>query len=172
MSDNVSAELISVLALGDHDHGATTVATALRVRLAERSIANVVLVDTWAYDDVVRGLAAGEYRAEIALLVVSAAIGTTPRSALLLRMLRARRFRRVVVAVTFTDVVDDDRLVGITLHEIRVDTARYGFPDAPLVIVKHARTGAGGVDSARSLDRCIAALSTVVNPSGESGGPG
>ena len=117
------------------------------------------LIDVPGHERFVRTMVAGATGIDLFLLVIDAAEGARPQTLEHLAILRLLGVERGVVAVTKSDLVDEETL------EIAVEEARELVPEAEVVAVS-AKTGAG-------LDELRAALARVADeaPARDASGP-
>ena len=170
---------LTVGTAGHIDHGKTTLVEALTGKNTdrlpeerERGISidlgyaplelpdgtQLSVVDVPGHERFVRTMVAGASGIDLFLLVIDAAEGARPQTREHLAILRLLGIERGVVAVTKSDLVDDETL------ELACEEARELVPGAPVVAVS-ARTGAG-------LDELRAALAEVAVESAHAdGGP-
>ena len=107
------------------------------------------LIDVPGHERFVRTMVAGATGIDLFLLVIDAAEGARPQTLEHLAILRLLGVERGVVAVTKSDLVDEETL------EIALEEARELVPEAEVVAVS-AKTGAG-------LDELRAALARVAD---------
>src|SRR5437762_10583490 len=107
------------------------------------------LIDVPGHERFVRTMVAGATGIDLFLLVIDAAEGARPQTLEHLAILRLLGVERGVVAVTKSDLVDEETL------EIALDEGRELVPEAEVVAVS-AKTGAG-------LDELQAALARVAD---------
>ncbi len=107
------------------------------------------LIDVPGHERFVRTMVAGATGIDLFLLVIDAAEGARPQTLEHLAILRLLGVRRGVVAVTKSDLVDEETL------EIALEEARELVAEAEVIPVS-AKTGAG-------LDELLAALARVVD---------
>ncbi len=117
------------------------------------------LIDVPGHERFVRTMVAGATGIDLFLLVIDAAEGARPQTLEHLAILRLLGVERGVVAITKSDLVDEETL------EIAVEEARELVPEAEVVAVS-AKTGAG-------LDELRAALARVADeaPARDASGP-
>ncbi|MGH7551837.1 MAG: selenocysteine-specific translation elongation factor, partial [Longimicrobiales bacterium] len=163
---------------GHIDHGKTTLVQALTGidtdRLPEEKRRGITIdlgfapltlpsgdrlgiVDVPGHEAFVRNMLAGVTGVDIALLVVAADESVMPQTSEHLAILELLGVRGGVIALTKTDLVDDEWL-ELVHAEVRETVSAGPLADAPIVPVS-ARTGAGLNDLIRALE--IAALSVV-----------
>lgn len=113
----------------------------------------VGLVDVPGHGHYVRAMVAGATGVDVALLVIAADDGVMPQTREHLRILELVGVRRMVVALTKTDLVDPDwlELVQADVEDYLASTA---FAGAPVVPVS-SRTGEGVDALAAELDRAV-----------------
>ncbi|WP_370326382.1 selenocysteine-specific translation elongation factor [Euzebya sp.] len=178
MTDHAGARDLPVRVVctaGHVDHGKSTLVAALTGtdpdRLAEEKRrgltidlgfawtevgdVRVAFVDLPGHERFVPNMLAGAGPVQIALLVVAADEGWMPQSAEHLDILRLLDVRHGVVAVTRTDLVDDET-AELAIELTRDELAGSGLADAPIVAVS-AATGAGLDDLRRALSDVIVA---------------
>ena len=112
------------------------------------------VVDVPGHEAFVRNMLAGATGFDLALLVVAADEGVMPQTREHLAIVELLGVRAGVVALTKTDLVDDDWL-GLVLDDLRAQLATTPFAAAPVVPVS-AVTGAG-LDQLRAALRSAAA---------------
>src|SRR5262245_6773762 len=148
---------LTVGTAGHIDHGKTTLVEALTGKNTdrlpqerERGISidlgyaplelpdgrQLSVVDVPGHERFVRTMVAGATGIDVFLLVIDAAEGARPQTHEHLAILRLLGIERGVVALTKSDLVDEETL------ELAVEEAHELVPDAPVVAVS-ARTGAG-----------------------------
>src|SRR6476659_5911730 len=130
---------LTVGTAGHIDHGKTWLVRAL--------------TDVPGHERFVRTMVAGATGIDVFLLVIDAAEGARPQTHEHLAILHLLGIERGVVALTKSDLVDEETL------ELAVEEARELVPDAPVVAVS-ARTGAGPealraalAETARTVER-------------------
>lgn len=157
---------------GHIDHGKTTLVRALTgvdtdrlpeekkrgitielgfAPLALDGVGTVGVVDVPGHEAFVRTMVAGATGIDVALVVIAADEGIMPQTREHLAILELLGVRSGVVALTKTDLVDDDWL-GLVEEDVRAVVSR-ALPDAPVIPVSGA-TGHG-------LDVLRAALSSA-----------
>ena len=103
-------------------------------------VGTVGVIDVPGHEDFVRSMVVGASGIDLALLVVAADEGVMPQTREHLSILELLRIPRLVVALTKSDLVDDD-----WLSLVRADVAaliEHGNKNAPIVSCS-SRTGAG-----------------------------
>lgn len=161
---------------GHVDHGKSTLVTALtgidpdRFEEEKRrgltidlgfawctlpSGAQIGIVDVPGHERFIRNMLAGVGSIDAALFVVAADEGWMPQSAEHLQILDFLDVRRGVVAVTKSDLVDDEML-AIVEEDVREQLASTTLADAPVIPVS-ATTGDGLDDLRDALDRVLEA---------------
>jgi selenocysteine-specific elongation factor len=117
--------------------------------------ARASVVDVPGHEDFIRNMVAGAAGVDVALLVVAADEGVMPQTREHLRILELLRVRRLVVALTKSDLVDAEwlELVSAETRELLAST---GY-DAPVVAVS-------AVDR-RGLDLLLASLAAACQDS-------
>ncbi|MGO8683263.1 MAG: selenocysteine-specific translation elongation factor [Thermoleophilia bacterium] len=164
---------------GHIDHGKTALVTLLtgkntdRLRVErERGIsielgyAELVLpsgrhlsvIDVPGHERFVRTMVAGATGIDLFLLVVAADDGVMPQTVEHVAILELLGVRRGVVAVTKTDLVDDD-LLALVRDDVRAFLAGTTYGEAPLVNVS-VRSGRGIAELLAALDELATAAAT------------
>lgn len=116
------------------------------------------LVDVPGHEDFIRNMLAGAGGVDAGILVVAADEGPMPQTREHLAILDLLGLRHCLVALTKTDLVDDDWIALVT-EDLRAVLAPTCLADAPIVPVS-AETGAG-------LDLLLAALERLVEEAPE-----
>ncbi|RMH14954.1 MAG: selenocysteine-specific translation elongation factor, partial [Gemmatimonadetes bacterium] len=109
------------------------------------------VVDVPGHEGFVRTMVAGAAGVDVVLLVVAADEGVMPQTREHLAIVQLLGARRLVVALTKTDLVEEDWL-ELVREDVREALADTPFGDAPLVPVS-ARTGEGLDDLRHTLAR-------------------
>jgi selenocysteine-specific elongation factor len=102
---------------------------------------SVGVVDVPGHEDFVRTMVAGATGTDVVLLVVAADEGVMPQTREHLDIVRILAVPRMVVAITKTDLVDDEWLALVT-DEVRGALADTPYADAPIVPTS-CRSGRG-----------------------------
>ncbi|TAK25370.1 MAG: selenocysteine-specific translation elongation factor [Chloroflexota bacterium] len=102
---------------------------------------SISIVDVPGHERFIKNMLAGVGGIDLALLVVAADEGVMPQTVEHADILDLLRIRRVVVALTKTDLVEPDWL-ELARTDVQEFLERAGLPDAPIVPVS-AFTGAG-----------------------------
>ncbi|MFN2636262.1 MAG: selenocysteine-specific translation elongation factor [Gemmatimonadaceae bacterium] len=110
-------------------------------------IGQVGVVDVPGHEDFVRSMLVGASGIDVALLVVAADEGVMPQTREHLLILELLRIPRVVVAITKSDLVDEEWLTLVRQDVIALFDA--SPLDPPAVVACSAKTGAG-LDSLRA----------------------
>jgi selenocysteine-specific elongation factor len=161
---------------GHIDHGKTALITLLtgkntdRLRVErERGISielgyaelalpsgrHLSVIDVPGHERFVRTMVAGATGIDLFLLVVAADDGVMPQTVEHVAILELLGVRRGVVAVTKTDLVDDD-LLTLVHDDVRAFLAGTAYGEAPLVNVS-VRSGRGIAELLATLDEVAAA---------------
>ncbi|MFW5752895.1 MAG: selenocysteine-specific translation elongation factor [Planctomycetota bacterium] len=114
----------------------------------------VGIIDVPGHEDFIRNMVAGAASIDILLLVVAADDGVMPQTREHLRIVRALRTARVIVAVTKIDLVDTE-LRTLMLDELQAFLAASGCADAPIHCVSNLSME-GIPKLRRALDAAIA----------------
>ena len=146
---------------GHIDHGKTTLVRALTgvdtdrlpeekrrgitielgfAPLAIDGVGTIGVVDVPGHEAFVRTMVAGATGIDLALIVIAADEGVMPQTREHLAILELLGVARGIIALTKSDLVDEDWL-GLVTEDARLATAKV-FPDAE-VIATSAQTGAG-----------------------------
>ena len=117
----------------------------------------VGLVDVPGHGHYVRAMVAGATGVDVALLVVAADDGVMPQTREHLRILELVGVRRMVVALTKCDLVDDDDWLELVRSDVEEYLGTTAFAGAPVIAVS-SRTGRGIDELAAALDAAVDAV--------------
>lgn len=112
------------------------------------------LVDVPGHGHYVRAMVAGATGVDVALLVVAADDGVMPQTREHLRILELVGVRRMVVALTKCDLVEDEDWLELVRADVEEYLGTTAFAGSPVVPVS-SRTGQGVDDLAAELDRAV-----------------
>ena len=104
-------------------------------------IGTVGVIDVPGHEDFVRSMVVGASGIDLALLIVAADEGVMPQTREHLSILRLLQIPRLVVALTKSDLVDDEWL-ALVRGDVTALLSEYGFGDQSIVSCS-SRTGAG-----------------------------
>ena len=114
----------------------------------------VGLVDVPGHGHYVRAMVAGATGVDVALLVVAADDGIMPQTREHLRILELVGVRRMVVALTKCDLVDDEDWLELVRADVEEYLGQTAFAGAPVVPVS-SKTGRGIDELAAALDAAV-----------------
>lgn len=114
----------------------------------------VGLVDVPGHGHYVRAMVAGATGVDVALLVVAADDGVMPQTREHLRILELVGVRRMVVALTKCDLIDDADWLELVRSDVEEYLGQTAFAGAPVIPVS-SRTGAGIEELAAALDSAV-----------------
>ncbi|HKE98911.1 MAG TPA: GTP-binding protein [Actinomycetes bacterium] len=100
------------------------------------------LLHTQPAEDEVRLLLTGRAQLDGAILAVSAADGPTPQTREQVLLARKVGIPALVVALTMTDLVDDEDLLAVVEQEVRELLAEHGFGEWQVPVVRVSAEGA------------------------------
>lgn len=121
-------------------------------RYASESGPSFGIVDVPGHEGFVRTMVAGASGMDLVLLVVAADEGVMPQTREHLAIVRMLGVGGMVVAITKTDLVDDEWL-DLVVDEVRELLAATPY-EAAEIVPTSVRTGAGLPDLARAISRC------------------
>ena len=104
-------------------------------------VGTIGVVDVPGHEDFVRSMVVGASGIDLALLVVAADEGVMPQTREHVAILRLLQIPRLVVALTKSDLVDDE-WIALVRSDVIGQLARQGEEDPPIVACS-SRTGAG-----------------------------
>ena len=189
-----SKQEISIVVIGQEDHGKTTLTSAITKLYGEYvSYEDVVDVDEYKYlgvkynvskveyetqnrhyihydllshEDYVKSIISGAIEVDGAILVVSGADGVMPQTREQLKMLYNSGVSKVVVYISKCDIVKDESLLDLVEIEIRELLANYGFEgkDTPIVRGSALKAIEGDAEGEQSVRNLISEVDKWIKP--------